>query len=211
MHQIILVRHGQTEANVAGRWQGQGHDGVLTPQGQRQIEALAARLRAERNGILAIYTSPLGRARKTAQAIGAAVDLVPIVEDDLKEMNFGQLDSWTMSEIAEKQPDFFAAWRDIEDRDLAWPEGERRRDFWERVAASYDRVLERHSEESIVIVAHGGSLRVGLGHLLGWPPSILNSYKLYNCSLTRLVYEYERWRLLTLNDVCHLEAEGLLD
>lgn len=205
MSQLVLVRHAETQANTEGRWQGRRFDGILTPRGRHQITAVARRLQAEREEIVALYTSPLGRARETAQGIGAAIDLLPLVADGLQEMDFGELDSWTMPEIIAQRPAFFAAWQDTDDVELTWPGGERRRDFWQRVASSCDRILENYPEGTIVIVGHGGSLRMVIGHLLGWPPGIIYSYKLRNCSVTRLLHEYGRWRLLTLNDVCHLQ------
>jgi broad specificity phosphatase PhoE len=204
--QLILVRHAETQANVESRWQGQRQEGVLTPRGQRQIERVAQRLSREKNRIAAIYTSPLVRARATAKGIGAAVGQDPIVKENLTEMDFGDLDSWTMPEIAEERPEFFAAWRDFADSELTWPGGESRRDFWDRVTTGWNQILTRHPQDTIVIVAHGGSLRVGIGHLLDWPPTVFFSYNLDNCSLSRVVYEYERWRLLTLNDTCHLDS-----
>jgi probable phosphoglycerate mutase len=206
MLQLIFVRHAETQANVANRWQGQRHAGILTSRGQQQIERVAQRLLAEREDIVALYTSPLGRARQTAQSIGAATGLELRVQEGLQEMDFGELDSWTMAEIAELRPDFFAAWQDRENVELAWPGGESRRGFWQRVTGSYDRILEQHAVGTIVIVGHGGSLRVGISYLLDWPRTIFDTYQVDNCSLTRLVYELDHWRLLTLNDTCHLEG-----
>jgi probable phosphoglycerate mutase len=205
MWQLVLVRHGETQANTEGRWQGMRQHGVLTPRGRQQIQRVADRLRDEGDRIVALYTSPQARAQQTAEAIGGAIGRHPCVEDSLQEMDFGELDSLTMSEIAEERPDFFAAWQNFEDRDLIWPGGERRRDFWQRVAEGWDRILDRHPEGRVVLVSHGGTLRAGIGYLLEWPPTMLFSYNLHNCSLTRLVHEYGRWRMLTLNDTCHLD------
>lgn len=208
MHQLILVRHAETQANTENRWQGQRHDGILTPQGRRQIERVARRLEAEREEIVALYTSPLGRALQTAQSIGAAIDQEPRIDPDLQEMDFGELDSLTWDEIVEQHPDFYAAWQKRDDIELAWPGGERRRDFRARVIGSLDRILARHTEERVVVVAHGGSLRVGIAHLLAWGSVAYDSFNLHNCGLTRLVFEFGRWRLLTLNDTCHLDGIG---
>jgi probable phosphoglycerate mutase len=206
MLQLILVRHAETQANVANRWQGQRHDGILTPQGQQQIERVAQRLQNERGHIVALYTSPLGRTRQTAQSIGAATGQELRVQDGLQEMDFGELDSWTMAEIADQRPDFFAAWQDKGNTELAWPGGESRLEFWQRVTGGYDRILAQHAAGTIVIVGHGGSLRVGISYLLDWPRTNFDTYQVDNCSLTRLVYESDRWRLLTLNDTCHLDG-----
>jgi probable phosphoglycerate mutase len=207
--QLILVRHAETQANVERRWQGQLFEGSVTSRGQQQIQRLAERLREAGEEIVALYSSPLGRAQQTARGIGAALSLEVHVQDSLKEMNFGELDSLTMTEIAERHPAFFAAWRNFADAEVTWPGGERRRDFAARVQGAWEEIVARHTDGNVVVVGHGGSLRVGIGHLLEWPPVIYFSYNLYNCSLTRLVHEYGHWRLLTLNDICHLQ--GLLD
>jgi len=206
MHQLILVRHAQTQANAERRWQGQKFDGQVTPLGQRQIEAAARRLGAEKEDVVAVYTSPLGRALQTAQGIGAALGLDPVAEPDLREMDFGELDSWTMDEIAEKRPDFFQAWLDRDNRELTWPGGESRRDFTPRASGAYQRILERHPEGKIVVVAHGGTVGVGIISTLGWPANLFATFALSNCGLTRLVYRYGRWVLQTLNDTCHLDG-----
>jgi probable phosphoglycerate mutase len=206
MHQLILVRHAQTQANTEGRWQGQKFDGLVTPLGQRQIEAVARRLTTTADDVVALYTSPLGRALQTARSIGDALGLDPVLEPDLREMDFGELDSWTMDEIAQKRPDFFQAWLDRDNRDLTWPGGESRRDFTTRASQAYRRILQTHPDGTIVVVAHGGSLGVGIISTLGWPPNLFATFTMSNCGLTRLVYRYERWILQTLNDTCHLDG-----
>lgn len=204
MRQLILVRHGQTVANTEKRWQGQRFDGKLTALGRRQIEAVAQRLASQNDGITALYTSPLRRTLETAQGIGRVLGLTPGIKDDLREMDFGELDSWTMADIAEKRPEFFNAWLDKHNRDLVWPGGESRREFASRVFNACKRIIERHPQETVAIVAHGGTLAVGIAQLLEWPLHIAFSYRLSNCGLTRLVYQRECWLLWTLNDTCHL-------
>lgn len=208
--QLLFVRHAETVANRERRWQGQRHDGEITPRGYRQIEAVARRLADLRGSVAALYTSPLRRALETAQAIGQALDLSPIVEPGFREIDFGQLDSLTSQEIRDRHPAFFAAWQRRDNLDLTWPGGERRLDFHRRVRAALERVLNRHDGSRVVIVAHGGTIWAGLCHLLHW--SIEASVPPYfiNCSLTRLRHDpLWGWRLLTLNEACHLE--GLVD
>lgn len=206
MRQLILVRHAQTQANVQGLWQGQNFDSQVTPLGRLQIEAAARRLGAEKENVVAVYTSPLGRAMQTAQGIGAALGLDPVAEPGLIEMDFGELDNWTLAEIAAKRPDFFAAWLDQDNQELTWPGGESRRDFAARVLDAYERMLARHPEKTIVVVAHGGTQALAVALMLGWPLNIASTYRLNNCSLSRLVYRYEHWILQSLNDTCHLDC-----
>ena len=91
---LLLVRHGETEANVARQWTGL-IETELTERGRAQIAAVARHLAAELDEPAAIYTSPLKRARRTAEGIGRALDLEPVVVENLREINFGQLDGVT--------------------------------------------------------------------------------------------------------------------
>jgi broad specificity phosphatase PhoE len=208
MTEFVFVRHGQTEANVAGRWEGWS-EGTLTPCGRAQAEALARRLVGEfgRRGIAAIYTSPLRRAGETAQIVAAALGLAPVGVEGLKEINFGALDGIKLEEMEAQHPELFARWKDRKDMQFRWPGGERRIDFFRRAARACDEILSRHSEDRVVVVTHGGTLRACLAHLLPEQMSDWWGYTLDNCGLTRVSVDGEDARLLVLNDGAHLELE----
>lgn len=165
MTDLILVRHAQTVANVAGRWEG-WTDGELTPLGREQAEATAQRLTAHSAEVAALHTSPLLRALETARVIGAALGLPPVVANDLKEINFGQLDGVSPEEMERHHPALHARWRNRDDLGFTWPGGEQRAAFLRRVASACDRILSLHPRETALIVSHGGTTRVLLAHLL---------------------------------------------
>jgi broad specificity phosphatase PhoE len=172
MTELLIIRHAQTEANVAGRWEG-WTDPPLTPTGRAQAEAIARRLAPEGGQIAALYTSPLRRALETAQAIGAALDLEPTPVEALKEIHFGQLEGVTLQEMEARHPDLYARWEDKTDMAFRWPGGENRAAFFSRAAQACQCILTRHPDEKVVIVAHGGTIRACLAHLLprqlgGW-------------------------------------------
>jgi len=201
--QLILVRHAQTVANVEGRWVGWGDTG-LTDLGREQVEAISRRLAAEVHDGVALYTSPLPRARQTAEGIGRALGLSPIPLDDLREINFGDLDGVTLEEMKTRYPTLYARWRDKDDTAYTWPGGERRSDFFRRVAAVCDDILSRHTRGTVVVVGHSGTLRACLAYLLPEELGRWWSYPLDNCGLTRVVVEVGEARLIVLNDTAHL-------
>ncbi|MCS7282946.1 MAG: histidine phosphatase family protein [Anaerolineae bacterium] len=202
---LLLIRHGQTVANLERRWTG-WRESDLTDLGQAQVEALARRLATEVRDAVAIYTSPLGRALKTAAAIGKALGLEPVPLEGLREINFGKMEGLTLEEMRANYPDLYEQWRDRTNINFTWPGGERRADFFRRVAATCDEILSRHRSGTVIIVAHGGTLRAMLAYLLAEERAKWWAYDLGNCTLTRVVIEDGKARLLVLNDASHLEG-----
>lgn len=205
MTALILIRHGQTEANVEGRWEGWS-DGTLTPSGWAQARSVAHRLAAECGRITVLYSSPLRRALQTAAVIGEALELQPVSVNDLREMDFGELDGISLDEMKAQHPTLFACWKDRADMEFKWPGGERRINFFRRIACACDCILALHPDDSVMIVSHGGTLRALLAHLL---PGELNQwweYALDNCGITRVNVDGKGngARLLVLNDNAHL-------
>jgi broad specificity phosphatase PhoE len=207
MTELLIIRHAQTEANVAGRWEG-WTDPPLTPTGRAQAEAIARRLAPEAGQIAVLYTSPLRRALETAQAIGAALDLEPTPVEPLKEIHFGQLEGVSLQQMEARYPDLYARWQDKTDMAFRWPGGEQRAAFFTRAAQACQRILTRHPDDRVVIVAHGGTIRACLAHLLprqlgGWW-----SYTLDNGGLTRVRVVGNEASLLMLNGVGHISEHG---
>ena len=208
MTELILIRHGQTHANVAGHWEGWS-DSALTPSGQVQAEAVAHYLAAERGKITAIYASPLHRALQTAHIIGTVLVLQPDIVDDLKEINFGALNGITLEGMAAQYPALFARWKNRGDMEFKWLGGEQRADFFRRVALACDHILALHPSDSVVIVAHGGTLRACLAHLLPGQVGQWWDYTLDNCGVTRVSVTVRNARLVVLNDNAHLTGGRL--
>lgn len=202
---LVLVRHAQTVANTERRWVG-WNDTPLTDLGLAQAEATARRLAAEIADAVALYTSPIPRAWKTAAAIGEALGLPPIPVENLREINFGEMDGITLEEMKTGYPDLYHRWRDRMDMDFTWPGGERRADFFRRVTAALEEILSRHHQGTVVIVAHGGTLRVIPAYLLPEQMSQWWSYELSHCAITRVQVKNSQAYLLSLNDTAHLPA-----
>ena len=203
MTDFLFIRHGETRANTIGRWEG-WTDPPLTPAGRRQAEALADRLTRDRAAAAALYSSPLIRAHQTAQIIGEHLKLEPQLVQDLKEIHFGQLEGISVLEMEERFPGLFARWQDKGDMAFEWPGGERRGDFFERAAAACERIGRRHPNAAVIVVAHGGTIRACLAHLL---PDLLRAwwtYKLDNTGVSHVRAAKDGIRLVALNDVSHL-------
>ncbi|UCE85487.1 MAG: histidine phosphatase family protein, partial [Deltaproteobacteria bacterium] len=103
----LLIRHGQSTWNAAGRWQGQG-DPPLSDAGRRQARALAGALAAARARFDALLSSDLARARETAAILGEALSLEPEIEPRLRERNVGSWSGRTRREIERSWPEELA-------------------------------------------------------------------------------------------------------
>lgn len=147
---LLLLRHGQTAYSVDKRFSGVG-DPQLTEVGRAQAAAAAARLGA-RGGVDAVVSSPLARARATAAAAAEALGLPVVVDDDLREVDFGDWDGLTMAEIAQRWPDEVAAW--LGDPSLPPPGGESLLACGERVAAVPRRLMADHPGQTVLVVSH---------------------------------------------------------
>ncbi len=205
MSEILFVRHGETDANAAGIWQGWS-DTHLNAVGRAQAIAVARRLADEEGHIDALYTSPLRRALETAKIIEEHLSLDAQPVEDLKEIHFGDIEGLSVEAMARRFPAVHTRWQDKGDTTFQWPGGERRGDFFERAAAACRRICRRHQEEKVVIAAHGGTIRACLADLLPEELGEWWTYTLDNAGLTRVRVTGDEAQLLTLNDTAHLQT-----
>jgi broad specificity phosphatase PhoE len=203
---LYLVRHGRTVGNALRQLHG-ATDLPLDAFGQRQAERIADRLAAEVRAD-ALLTSPLHRARTTAAIIGRRVDLTPEVVPGLIEMNFGDLEGLTLEQFAIEYPELAARAMDFEDDDLAWPNGESRRQFHTRVRETFQAILSRFANHSVIVVAHGGVLGSLLAQVEGNSPNNWLAYQLANCGLTHVDFRARHTVIHFMNDCVHLDALG---
>jgi probable phosphoglycerate mutase len=171
MTTLLLIRHGETDWNAAGRLQGHT-DRPLNEYGRRQARELADRL--ARDGIQAVYASDLARARETAEILGARLGLDVVVDPDLREKNWGSWEGLTSDERA--QIEF---------------EGESTEAHRERVLRAVQRIAEAHPGERVAVVMHGGSLRRIQAAVSGFAPPVID-----NCAVWALVHENGTFRAI---------------
>jgi probable phosphoglycerate mutase len=199
---LIAVRHGETEWNVQRREMGQ-LDSALTALGRQQAERLAQRLRGAR--LDALYTSDLGRAVDTANAIGAACGLEAVRDASLRERDLGIFEGMTRAEMAERHPHEFADYLAI-GHEYPIPRGESGVQRTERSVRALTAIAERHPGKTVAAVTHGGFLMGFLEHVLAMPPGSGPRFKRQNASYNSFEYADGRWALETWNDVSHLEG-----
>ncbi|MDI5966612.1 histidine phosphatase family protein [Streptomyces sp. SL13] len=161
MTTLHLVRHGQSEWNLAGRLQGQAPGIPLTGLGHEQ--AAAAALSLDGVPAVALYSSDLLRARQTASPVAERLGLPVRVDARLREQGHGQLEGFPTRQLLEAAPYDFA------DPDAHAPGGESTRDVHRRMAAVLTDCLERHRGRHVVLVGHGDAIRAGLAWLNGHP------------------------------------------
>ena len=199
MTHLILVRHGETDWSTQHRFQGQT-DVPLNYAGREQAVRLAGRLTHEH--IDAVYSSDLQRAVETANIVTAHRPIDVQLDTRLRELHFGSFESLTYSEIKELFPAELAAWE--HDRSTSPPEGEGLAQLVARVRCFLAEITARHASDRVMIVSHGGPLRVMLCLILGLPPEQQWQFRLEPTSWSE-VSLYETGAILSrLNDTCHL-------
>jgi len=204
---LLLARHGQTAWNAERRYQGQ-RDVPLDQEGRLQADALARRLSDE--PIDAIYASDLQRAWETAEAIAGLHGLAVQPEPRLREIAFGDWEGLTTGEIEEASPGSIVAWRD-DPRHSPPPGGECLDQVMGRVGAAVADIAADHQDETVLVVAHGGTLRVLLCLALDLPPEALWRFRFDAASLSQVDLYESGSTLSILNDTAHLRLRPLTD
>jgi len=175
MAQILLTRHGETAWNALGKLQGHT-DIALNETGRGQARALAATLGPS---VAAVVTSDLSRARETGAIIAAALGLpAPAVDPELRERQYGVFEGLTRAECETQHPD---AWRDWVAQIGAPPGGELRGDAAARLGRALTRILATaaHPGGDIVVVSHGGVMRLWLIDVLGQTIPVIGNAATY--------------------------------
>ena len=159
---IALIRHAESEANAAGRWHGVT-DGPLTARGREQAEALGRRY----SGVTRVYTSPLERARATAEAFAGVHGLGVEVLDELIEVDFGDWEDLTPHEIAEHHPEDWSRVFESGEDIPRGGSGDTFEEVGDRLAAVVDRMTAAHPGERVALFSHGGAIWALAARVLG--------------------------------------------
>jgi ribonuclease H / adenosylcobalamin/alpha-ribazole phosphatase len=179
---VILLRHGETLHTADKKFSGSGGDDpALSQNGRRQAEAAAGWL-SRHGGIDAIVTSPLRRARETAAAVAAKLDLPVTVDDGLAEAAFGEWDGQTFGEVQERWPDELAAW--LDSADVAPPGGESFEAVSRRVRKARDGLIAAHPGGTVLAVSHVTPIKLFVCMALGAPLQAMYRMEMRPASLT---------------------------
>lgn len=201
---LILVRHGSTPFNEGGIVLGRS-DPLLTAVGEAQAQAVARSL--AREAVRAVYTSPLQRARQTAQAIAAVFRLAPITEPGLIELDAGEFDGLSFEQLRQQHPQFLERWSQ-DPGPLLMPGGEALRDVQARAWSAVEALTRRHPGETVVAVTHNFTILTILCQALGLKLAQFRHLRQEVGSKSILELGQGKAVLLALNDRCHLPGRA---
>jgi probable phosphoglycerate mutase len=205
MTRVILVRHGETEWNRVERFRGWA-DVPLNETGLAQAEATGRRVADEWQPV-AIYSSPLSRALKTAAAIAQHFDLPVQAHQGLIDIHHGQWQGLTPDEVRARWPELLQAWHDAP-HTVRLPDGETLSEVRARGLAVVHEVAERHAGETVVLVGHTDINRAILLGVLG-----LNNLRFWHlrqdtCAINVFEVEQNDFTLVSLNETYHLRLNA---
>lgn len=198
---LLLVRHGESTWNAQGRYQGR-RDAPLSQRGALQADALSQRLATDDDvRPRAIVSSPLSRARDTAQPAARSLGLDVVVDEDLIEISHGKWEGLLRSEIADKWPAMLAAWRDAPES-VRFPDGESLDDVlarWRNFISNVGRY-----PSPLLVVTHDVIVRLAVLAARGRPLSDFNTLVAENAAISEFDYDRGVLALVSLNDAAHL-------
>ncbi len=203
---ILLIRHGQTVWNAEARFRGQA-DVPLDETGLWQAQATAEYV-AARWPLQAVYASPMGRALQTADAIAAAQGLEAQPLDGLLDLNFGEWQGMSLSDVKARWPDLCRAWFEAP-HTVHFPGGEGLDEVRQRSATALREVAARHAGETVAMVGHTVVNRVLLCAVLGLGNDRFWYLGQDTCAVNLIEWDGKRYLLRLVNDTSHLwRAKG---
>ena len=201
---LYLVRHCEAEGNLNRIFHG-NYDSDITENGRRQLEQLALRFAGAR--IDALYSSPLRRAKKTAEAVGRGKDLEIKICPGLIEINGGSLENrpWKDFPLLSESEAYNWVYKPAEVR---MPEGETMRDLYDRIWDALSGIMNTEADSDIVAaVSHGCAIRAFLCGALGWGIERLGDVEWCdNTAVSKLLFDGESFSVVYMNDSSHLDS-----
>lgn len=195
---LIIVRHGETEENKNHIWQGQS-EGMLNEKGEEQSRRLVKRLKKE--NIDMIYCSDLRRARNTIKPFLEEKNIPIQYAKELRERKLGVLEGLTTEEVEK-----YLEKNKTDSASSDFETGETYYDVLGRVTKFYKEVVEKHKNDTILFVTHGGPISQIILYLFDYPKSKFKEYVPNNASITEIEIKEEKPRLLIFNDIGHLDS-----
>ena len=205
---LLAIRHGETELNVAKRYQGHS-DSPLTKNGRKQVSSLGRRM--EKMKFDTLISSDLGRTQETATIIAEYTGHSIKTDSRLRERNYGVLEGLTVSDIKAGHSEVLER-LDANDPDYIIPEGESLRQHYQRNVAVFEELQSGKSDGRVALVVHGGVLDSLFRYVARLPLNQPRCFITPNASLTIIThgifYGTVRWVIETWGDTGHLEGIG---
>jgi len=198
---LLLIRHGQTHWNFTRRFQGHS-DIFLNENGIQQAVALGERLASRR--IDAVYASDLQRAHETARLVAQRHACEVRADPRLRELNFGAWEGLTYEEIKAGYPALIADW-ETGRHETAPPDGETLTQLAARAKPALDEIRAKHADQTVLLVAHGGTLQALFCLALDVPISKYWQFRFSHASFTEIAFYPHGAIVNVLNDTSHLE------
>lgn len=199
--ELILIRHGEIDANVKRLWHGTT-DSELNHLGQRQAAALGENVHGKYSNITKVYSSPLKRTLNTAEAVSSGLKQVPELCPDLIEYGIGEFEGTSYSDLQDVHG-FFA--KIAESQDFALPGGESVNGVSQRMNRAFKDLVAKHSGERIALVGHGAAFGILLATLLDGKPFPFFERHLSNTGIAHLRVA-DSIELLSFDDTGHLDG-----
>ena len=202
---LVLVRHGETDWNKLGKFQGH-HDIALNSRGVAQAQETAQAVVQWKHS--AIFSSPLLRTMQVAQEISQLSGMPVVQVPGFRELSLGDLEGVTGEEMRSGWPHVYAAWRD-DPASVVMPNGESLADLQERAWSSLVELERTHAEDdALIVVSHNFAIRSMIGKTLGMPLANFHRMWLSLSSICIIESDQRGWRLVSYNSTCHLSPEN---
>lgn len=204
VYQFVFLRHGESLGNAQSRWQGQS-DYPLTEKGRAQAWALAERWKAENAMFDLVLSSPLGRAKETAEIVASMLQVKVEFDPIWLERAIGEMEGLTSEEVRQKpRPPYTTPY------DPIGGDGEGDWALFLRAGQALHNLLRRPAG-SYLIVSHGGMLNQVMHAIVGVPPHVDPSgvrFRFENTAFSRVIYfpHQHRWAVDAVNDRAHLHS-----
>ena len=200
---LLLVRHGHAEEcdPPEGRLCG-WYDAPLSWRGREEGDKLAAALRSQPRPT-ALYTSPLRRARETAEILGGVFHLLPVSVPDLREISCGELDGLPLREVQQRHPEIWQRNLQQDDDYFRWPGGESCLEFRARVLRAAAGIAASHRGERVIVVTHTGVVTQLIGAVEGLSAATWDAFRPAHASLTELLWADGAVRVVRFNQQGH--------
>jgi len=203
VYQFVFLRHGESVGNAQSRWQGQS-DYPLTEKGRAQATALAQRWKSENVTFNFVISSPLGRAKETAEIVASTLGASVETDEIWLERAIGEMEGLTADEVRQKpRPPYTTPF------DSIGGDGEGDWALFLRAGQALHKLLKRPAG-SYLIVSHGGLLNQVMHAIAGLPPHADPSgvrFRFENTAFARVIYHphQHRWNIDAVNDRGHLQ------